>query len=281
MPSRALAWLAACLVCGAALAQAPVVPKDHYGPPACAGVSVPPWTDRVAKAHEEQQAGATDSHALMSAEPLENFDIARGRIKDYYNCLGNEGCYWADVDAQYKRAEAALKLELATKKPGEKLALVMDIDETALSGYCIMQRLDMGYIKPTFNAWVVSPEAATAIPGGLRLFNEAKADGIAVFFITGRAGIPDYSNAAHDADQSAATERNLEAAGYHGWAGLRLRNGGENLMPTMEYKASERARIVNNGYRIVMSVGDQWSDLQGEPKAEVSIKLPNPFYFIP
>jgi hypothetical protein len=30
-----------------------------------------------------------------------------------------------------------------------------------------------------------------------------------------------------------------------------------------------------------MSVGDQWSDLLGDPQAEVNVKLPNPFYFLP
>ena len=52
-------------------------------------------------------------------------------------------------------------------------------------------------------------------------------------------------------------------------------------MHTIDYKSEERRRIVYQGYRIVLSVGDQWSDLLGEPKAEVSIKLPNPFYFLP
>jgi predicted secreted acid phosphatase len=52
-------------------------------------------------------------------------------------------------------------------------------------------------------------------------------------------------------------------------------------MATVEYKSEERKKIVDAGYRIVMSVGDQWSDLNGEPRAEISVKLPNPFYYIP
>jgi hypothetical protein len=275
--AAALAWV----VCGALMAQAPVVPTDHYGPPACAGIKKAEYHDRVGRAQAEQQEGARDAYALTSAEPLENFDIVRYRMEDYYDCAGTGGCYWADLDAQYRRAEAALTLELGTRKPGEKLALVLDIDETSLSSYCIEQRENYGYIKAMFNAWVVTPEAATAIPGGLRLFNEARAAGVDVFFITGRPGIPDYAAATHDEDQTAPTARNLEAAGYHGWAGLQLRNGSENAATTIEYKSSERQRIKDRGYRIIMSVGDQWSDLQGEPKADVSVKLPNPFYFLP
>jgi len=273
----AVAWL----VCGVVMAQAPVVPTDHYGPPTCTGITKDAFKDRVAKAQAEQQEGARDPHALTSAEPLENLDIVRYRMEDYYDCVGTGGCYWADLDAQYRRAETALKLELGTRKAGEKLALVLDIDETSLSSYCIEQRENYGYIKATFNAWVVSPEAATAIPGAVRLFKEAKAAGVDVFFITGRPGIPDASAATHDEDQTAATARNLEAAGYRGWAALQLRNGSENAATTIEYKASERRRIKDKGYRIIMSVGDQWSDLQGDPKADVSVKLPNPFYFLP
>ena len=47
------------------------------------------------------------------------------------------------------------------------------------------------------------------------------------------------------------------------------------------YKSSMRAAIVAEGYRIVLNVGDQWSDDKGEPQAEYFVKYPNPFYFIP
>ena len=35
----------------------------------------------------------------------------------YGDCIGDSGCYWADLDAQYKRAEAELTNKLAAKKP--------------------------------------------------------------------------------------------------------------------------------------------------------------------
>jgi hypothetical protein len=267
------------LMVGVAAAQsstaaAPVVPTDHYGPPVCGvgkGVAGHRMTAEAARA--EQEAGARSVGALLSAEPVENFGIERYRLADYADCVGEGGCYWADLDAQYKRAEKALAE--AKKGGGEKLAVVMDIDETTLSSYCEMKREDFGYVGPMFNGWVVSAEAAVAIPGALRLFGEAKAAGVAVFFITGRPGV------GGSMDQTAATAKNLEAAGFHGWAGLRLRNGEENSMTTIAYKSEERKKIVGEGYRIVMSVGDQWSDLLGEPQAGVSVKLPNPFYFLP
>jgi predicted secreted acid phosphatase len=47
------------------------------------------------------------------------------------------------------------------------------------------------------------------------------------------------------------------------------------------YKSGERAKIVAAGYRIILNVGDQMSDLNGNPQAELSVKLPNPFYYLP
>ena len=240
-----------------------------------------PHRGTVDAAKAEQEQGGQLDHALLAAEPVENFELERYRLADYAECVGAVGCYWADLDAQYRRAELALDVEVAQGKDGEKLAIVMDVDETTLSSYCEMRREDFGYIGSLFNAWVVSPEAAVAIPGALRLYNKAKAAGVAVFFITGRPGMPDAPATAHGPDQTAATARNLEAAGFHGWAGLQLRNGPENGMTTIAYKSGERQRIVDHGYRILLNVGDQWSDLLGPARAEVSVKLPNPFYFLP
>ena len=46
-----------------------------------------------------------------------------------------------------------------TRKTGEKLAMVLDIDETSLSNYCELKREDYGFLSAMFNEWAVSPEA--------------------------------------------------------------------------------------------------------------------------
>jgi len=257
------------LACGVCVAQ--------VGPPVCpvaAGKMVantrPAARPSAAAADATAAAGAADPTVLVAAEPMENFGVMRYRLEDYADCVGAGGCYWADVDAQARRAEAALDGLVAGRKTGERLAMVLDIDETSLSNYCEMKREDYGFVAAMFNAWEVSPEADMALPGTLRLFNKARAAGVEVFFITGRTE-----------EQRTGTVRNLVAAGYKGWKGLSLRVGAQKTMGTVAYKSEERKKIVDSGYRIVMSVGDQWSDLNGEPKAEISVKLPNPFYYIP
>jgi hypothetical protein len=262
--------VAAAVMGGMALGQ--------VGPPACPVIdkaaaasmrlAVPNPSNEVVAAMAE--AGAADASVLVAAEPIPNFGVERFRLEEYASCTGSGGCYWADADAQAQRAEATLETLVKTRKFGEKLALVLDIDETSLSSYCELQREDFGFIPEMFNAWVVSPEAAIAMPGTLRLFRKARAAGVAVFFLTGR---PE--------EQRAGTERNLKAAGYTDWAGVVLRSDAEKTMETVAYKSSERAKIAAKGYRLAMSIGDQWSDLNGEPRAEVSVKLPNPFYYLP
>src|SRR3982074_2808491 len=117
-----------------------------------------------------------------------------------------------------------------------------------------------------FNAWEVSSDADMALRGTLRLFNRARAAGREGFFITGRPGEPRAATATNLGGRGRAEDWGAE--GYRGWKGLSLREGPQKTMPTVEYKSEERKKIVDAGYRIVMSVGDQWSDLNGEPRAE-------------
>ena len=250
----------------------------QVGPPVCvvpgarqsAGTQVQAARPTAAAIRTTAEEEAADPTVMLAAEPLPNFGAERFRIEDSAECVGESGCYWADLDAQWVRAEAALDRVLAATKKGEKLAIVLDIDETSLTNYCEMKREDYGYLGSMYDEWLASPESAMAIPGALRFYNKARAAGVEVFFITGRSD-----------ELREATERNLTAAGYKGWKGLALRTGPQKTMPTIEYKSEERQKIVADGYRIVMSAGDQWSDLKGTAKAEISVKLPNPFYYLP
>jgi acid phosphatase len=102
----------------------------------------------------------------------------------------------------------------------------------------------------------------------LALTRLARERGIAVFFLTGR---PERLRA--------ATESNLRAAGYK-WAGVLLKPDALNTAGAAEFRAPERKKLVDQGYTIVVNIGDQMSDLDGG-FAERTYKLPNPFYFIP
>jgi len=217
-------------------------------------------------------AQQTPQHAFsqdLAAERIPNLDKLKAEVKQYHECTCTCGCYSHDVDQQADRAMAFLERRASHKRPGEKLALVLDIDETTLSNYQEEIGADFGFVKKDFDAWAMTARAP-AIPGTLRLYKEAQKLGVSVFFITGRAE-----------DEREATERNLRAQGFDGWQGLALRPANHGKQTTIEYKSSERAKIAAQGYTLALNVGDQWSDLKGTPEAEFSVKYPDPFYFIP
>jgi acid phosphatase len=212
---------------------------------------------------------APNSRLLIPQETTPNLGKLKMRLIVYHSCTGIHGCYTSDLDRQSELAIAILRRRAGRAKPGEKLALVLDIDETALSNWDEETQDDFGYIAKDWNDWV-DKKRAPAIPGTLRLYKEAAAHGVSVFFITGRGEA-----------QRDATADNLKSAGYDSWAGLALRGAHPKEQSTTEYKSGERKKIVDAGYRIILNVGDQLSDLNGSSQAERSVKLPNPFYYIP
>ncbi len=211
----------------------------------------------------------TADRTLQPAVELQNLGQLRNALLQYHDCTGNNGCYTRDIEAQTERAQSALAARLQQRRPNEKLGIVFDIDETVLSNWPELQRLQLGFYLPLEDEWERS-EKAEAIPGSVALYKQAMAAGVAVFFITGRP------EAMRD-----VTATNLKERGMTEWAKLVLRAPDEQKETAVVYKSSERSKIVADGYTLIMSIGDQWSDLDGEPRAEISVKLPNPFYFIP
>ena len=160
----------------------------------------------------------------------------------------------------------------------ERPALVLDIDETALSNWEVIEANDFGRFASGPCAlpegpcgWAAWDQLGRSAPlsATVALFETARKLGVAVFFITGR---PE--------SQRAATERNLRQAGYDGFVGPFMVPDGQHFTHAAEFKAPHRAAIEQAGYTIIANVGDQPSDLAGG-HAERTFLLPNPFYRIP
>jgi predicted secreted acid phosphatase len=155
-----------------------------------------------------------------------------------------------------------------------KPAIVFDVDETALSNYEAIDADNFTFGTNSRNE--TTTEIGKRIQPTYELFQLAKQKGIATFFITGRR---------NEGDNFAHTEHNLQREGFTGYRKLILRDPVSSGTPaatgtTVDYKSGARAGIEQQGYRIVASVGDQYSDLAGGHEA-VAFKLPNPFYFLP
>lgn len=149
-----------------------------------------------------------------------------------------------------------------------KLAAVFDIDETSLSNWKELREINFGFEQRIFDTWVKS-EDDPAIEPSLQLFRALRERGVTVFFITGRSE-----------RMREPTAGNLRKAGYEGWEELLMTPVGYDEPSIVPFKSGQRRRIEERGYRIILNIGDQDSDLEGG-YAERCFKLPNPAYYIP
>jgi len=204
------------------------------------------------------------SAICFATEPA-NLSTLKNQVIQYHD----SGEYVKDIDAVIAKAMSYLKQRVAEPaKDNQKLAIVLDIDETSLSNYPDMKRLDFGGTIAEIRADEDKAED-DAISSTLKLYQFAKSHGVAVFFITGRFE-----------EERDVTTKNLEKVGYKNWDGLIFREGKYRKAPAAVYKAAMRKKLESEGYDIIMSIGDQESDLAGG-YVDKTFKLPNPYYFIP
>ncbi|MEU4117796.1 HAD family acid phosphatase [Kitasatospora sp. NPDC028055] len=148
----------------------------------------------------------------------------------------------ADVTAAVAPARAYL--EQRTAEPSdEKPAIVFDIDNTTLATH--------------FHPFTM-PGMAPVV----ELAQYAHSRGVAIIFVTARVDFIEP-----------VTRYSLEKAGYtvdelHG------RDLGDLFKPVQQYKTDERTKVENEGYTIIASVGNNWTDLNGG-HAEKTFKLPD------
>jgi predicted secreted acid phosphatase len=182
--------------------------------------------------------------------------------------------YDIDVAAVFDSAQKYIEQNVTQSK---RPALVLDIDETSLTNWPNLLADNFGFVADGpcdvlpngpcgFNQWILKG-TAKAIEPARKLFEAAKAKGVAVIFITGRKD-----------SQREITILNLDHAGFEGWTELRMRADRDDLLTVQEFKTAERTKVEAEGYTIIASIGDQISDVEGEHSG-CHFKVPNPFYF--
>jgi predicted secreted acid phosphatase len=147
-----------------------------------------------------------------------------------------------------------------------KPALVLDVDDTSLLTFGYEAKHDFSYDATSWNA--AAADGFPPVDATLALAKHAEAENVAVIFVTGRR-----------TPQRDLTRKNLLADGYP-VDGLYLRPVEDRAASVVPFKSSARAQIESDGYTILETIGDQWSDLLGG-HAERAYKLPNPMYFLP
>jgi len=191
----------------------------------------------------------------------ENHAVVVQRLLRYHD----SGEYEWQIREVANAARDYLDARIKASSKEDKLAAIFDIDETALSNWDAMA--DCGFCSYKVEAKLYSDAHDPAIVPVLELYDHAKQNGVAVFFLTGRKN-----------EERNTTIQNLTEVGFSGWADLIMRPD-NNTEPARVFKSRERQKIQDKGYRIVLNIGDQASDLAG-CCAERVFKLPNPFYLV-
>lgn len=174
--------------------------------------------------------------------------------------------------SEYKRefmnavhSAKAFCLKYKKDHPGEtNMAIVSDIDETVFDNRPHF-RLHPVRNWDVFDEWLQESKAPVLQPT-YDFLKWARQQGFAIFFITGRP----------ESDRK-PTIINL-VRNQISYDGLYLRDhhGGP---PAEEYKTAVRQQIEKMGFKIVVNIGDQFSDLAGGSSLDCE-KLPNKMYFI-
>jgi predicted secreted acid phosphatase len=150
----------------------------------------------------------------------------------------------------------------------QNYAIVFDIDETLLSNWAYLRATHFALETAAFTKFIATERAAALAPTR-EIFAKAHAYRIPIFLVTGRSE-----------SMRAATHRDLEEAGYWGWSGLFMKPDTYRDASVVPFKSGIRKMLTEQGYEIILNVGDQESDLAGG-YARRRVKLPNPFYYIP
>ncbi|OIK23376.1 HAD family acid phosphatase [Streptomyces malaysiense] len=137
-----------------------------------------------------------------------------------------------------------IEQRVAAAGPGQKQAIVFDIDNTTLDtdlGFALPQKAN----EPVFD-----------------VARYAQDHGVALFFVTARPGIIE-----------APTKWNLEYDGYR-VSGIRVRGLLDLFKNVADYKTAQRVDIENKGYDIIANIGNSATDLSGG-HADRTFKLPD------
>lgn len=202
--------------------------------------------------------------SLTHATPPQNISCAKNTVVNYYT----SGEYEKDVNQLIQGAEKYLFKRIADNKfaeKPEKLAMVLDIDDTSISNFDVNKVDDFSNIGTLIDKRYEKANSP-AIKPVLRLYNEAIANGVDVFFITFRPkNVENY------------TITNLKNEGYNQWSGLYLPSDEEIQKSSQTFKTATRKMLTEKGYDIILNLGDQETDLDGG-YGEYTVKIPNPMY---
>lgn len=194
-----------------------------------------------------------------SSNQIVNLRTAKDIVKDYYESGG--------YDKELDEVIADAKQKFSKVEIKNNSVVIFDIDETALNNYGLATMMDFGYVYDLNKKWNEELKAP-AIPQVKDLYEYLLSKGADIIFLTGR-NYTEYE----------VTYKNLTQAGYTKFDTLITQREDELNLKSQEFKSNKRTELTKQGYDIIGTVGDQWTDLNG-PYSGIQIKIPNYLYEI-
>ena len=198
-----------------------------------------------------------------SSNQIVNLRMAKDTVKNYYE----SGKYDEEMNQVVKDAEEKFDKVEVNKSGKDKSVVIFDVDDTAINNYGLSKMMDFGYVYELNKKWNKELKAP-AIKQTQDLYNFLIKKGFKIIFLTGR-----------NSNEYEVTYKNLIKDGYAGFDTLITQREDEQNLTASEFKSKKRTELTNEGYNIVGTVGDQWTDLEG-PYTGIKIKLPNYLYEI-
>ena len=188
-----------------------------------------------------------------------NLTISKEEVKQYYES--------GKFDEELNKVIEDAKEKFSKVNFKKNSVVIFDVDETALNNYGLAEQMGFGYVYEMNKQWNADLKAP-AIPQVKELYDFLLAKGVKIIFLTGR-NFSEYD----------VTYQNLVNAGYTFFDTLITQIGDETKMKAKDFKSGRRVWLTGQGYEIIGTVGDQWSDLEGEYHG-IQVKIPNYLYLI-
>lgn len=188
--------------------------------------------------------------------------MTKQQVISYYEELAHE----ADVEKILNQAKEIIESTSALAE----YAIVFDIDETSLNHYESLKQADFPQAE-NHQIWhqLISSTSVTPIKATLKFYQYCLSKKLKVFFISAR--LSEYLD---------LTKQALKNAGFSSFEDVFVfpENIAEyNSEDFKSFKADKRAYIESLGYKILISIGDQSSDLTGGHTLN-TFQLPNYIY---
>lgn len=235
--------------------------------------------------------------APASGADIPNIDSVKSTVRAYYNAAKDPSTgQWVSnkTTSPYITELGGIQQRILANLPATapaNSAVVFDVDATLLADYDFEEAVHYIYDSGVAGQWVAD-HLYPAVNGMPALVRTLLDRGYAVYGVTGRPPTQQADTIANLTEKGFTatgggpvfSNANLYTTGFAfadrpGYVDCSA-DGTATSCSTVEKKAFTRQHIEDtDGVNIVLSVGDQWSDLMGG-RADGTVKLPNPTYFL-